>query len=180
MHLSQWSRRSFALTAAFLVGIGLVASTSQEASARRHHRNRHHVSRNSMSAVAARTPELKTTMEAYKKAGMVGHLNRGMHTVFMPSDAGWGKMAKENREGLMNDPKKLQEVLKYHMVKGSMTAADLGAKRSVVTMQGESLMLDNKDGTVIVDGCVTTTPDVKTDNGMIQIIDYIPIPERGR
>jgi uncharacterized surface protein with fasciclin (FAS1) repeats len=103
-----------------------------------------------------------------------------MHTVFMPSDAGWGKMAKENREGLMNDPKKLQEVLKYHMVKGSMTAADLGAKRSVVTMQGESLMLDNKDGTVIVDGCVTTTPDVKTDNGMIQIIDYIPIPERGR
>ena len=166
MHLSQWSRRSFALSAAFLVGIGLVASTSQEASARRHHRNRHHVSRN--------------TMEAYKKAGMVGHLNRGMHTVFMPSDAGWGKMAKENREGLMNDPKKLQEVLKYHMVKGSMTAADLGAKRSVVTMQGESLMLDNKDGTVIVDGCVTTTPDVKTDNGMIQIIDYIPIPERGR
>ena len=166
MHLSQWSRRSFALSAAFLVGIGLVASTSQEASARRHHRNRHHVSRNSMGAVAARTPELKTTMEAYKKAGMVGHLNRGMHTVFMPSDAGWGKMAKE--------------VLKYHMVKGSMTAADLGAKRSVVTMQGESLMLDNKDGTVIVDGCVTTTPDVKTDNGMIQIIDYIPIPERGR
>lgn len=67
MHLSQWSRRSFALSAAFLVGIGLVASTSQEASARRHHRNRHHVSRNSMGAVAARTPELKTTMEAYKR-----------------------------------------------------------------------------------------------------------------
>lgn len=181
MQLNQWSRRSFALSAALLVGFGLVASTSQEASARHHRRHHRVVRHNDLASVAARTPELKTTTEAYKKAGMVGALRAGgQRTVFMPSDAGWGKMAKENREGLMNDPKKLQEVLKYHHLKGKQEAAELLNKRSAVTLQGESLMLDNKDGTLIVDGCVTTTPDVKASNGVIHIIDYIPIPERGK
>lgn len=181
MQLKQWSRRTFALSAALLVGFGLVASTSQEASARHHRRHHRVVRHNDLMSVAARTPELKTTVEAYKKAGATAWLrNGGQTTVFMPSDAGWGKMPKEVREGLLNDPKRLKEVLKYHIVKGSHDAADLGAKRSIVTLQGESLMLDNKDGTVIVDGCVTTSPDVKASNGLIQVIDYIPIPERGK
>lgn len=182
MQLKSWSRRSFALSAALLVALGLVASTSNEASAK-HHRKHHRTVRlhNDLLSVAGREGDLSMTVAAYKKAGLAGHLmSRGPWTVFMPSNAGWGKMPKESREGLLNDPKRLAEILKYHNAKGKHDAADLGAKRSIVTLQGESLMLDNKDGTVIVDGCVTTKPDVKASNGIIQVIDYIPIPERGR
>ena len=90
------------------------------------------------------------------------------------------KMTKENREGLLNDKKRLAEVLKYHVVKGKYSAADLASRRALKTLQGEDLMIDNKDGTVVVDGCIVTKADVAADNGVIHVIDAVAIPERGK
>ena len=185
MEFYSWSRRSktsVALSAALLLGIGLVGTTT-EASAhqsRRHHRH-HHYYRHDAANVAAKTPECSTTVTALKKAGAVGMLRiHGPITVFAPSNAGWARMTKENREGLMNDPKRLKEVLQYHVVKGKYSAADLADRRSLKTIQGEDLMIDNKSGTVVVDGCIVTTADVACDNGVIHIIDAVAIPERGK
>ena len=180
MQLQSWTRRTFALSAAFLVGLGLVVSVSPEANAR-HHRKHARRQVSTVVTVASKDAELKTTVSAIKKAGLVHALSsKGPFTAFLPSDAGWDKLTKENRESLLNDPKRLAEVLKYHVVKGKYSAADLAERRSLVTLQGESLMLDNKDGTVIVDGCIVTKGDVKAGNGMIHVIDYVATPERGK
>jgi uncharacterized surface protein with fasciclin (FAS1) repeats len=178
---SQRSKTSVALSAALLLGIGLVGTTT-EASARTKHRHRHHHHyAHDAASVAMKTPDCSTTVTALKKADAVGMLRiHGPITVFAPSNAGWAKMTKENREGLMNDPKRLKDVLKYHVVKGKYSAADLADKRSLKTVQGESLMVDNKSGTVVVDGCIVTTADVPCDNGVIHIIDAVAIPERGK
>jgi uncharacterized surface protein with fasciclin (FAS1) repeats len=56
----------------------------------------------------------------------------------------------------------------------------LDGKRSIKTLQGQDLMLDNKDGKIMVDGAIVTTPDVKASNGLIHLIDYVDIPERGK
>ncbi len=171
---------SLALSAALLLGVGLVGTTT-EASARTKHRHHHYHHRNDAADVAIKNADCSTTVQALKKANAVGMLRiRGPITVFAPSNAGWAKMNKENREGLMNDPKRLKDVLKYHVVKGKYTAADLANKSSLATLQGESLMIVNKSGTVVVDGCIVTTADVPCDNGVIHIIDAVAIPERGK
>ncbi len=173
---------SLALSAALLLGIGLVGTTTEaQAHRTRHHHTHHHYYRHDAADVAMKNADCSTTCEALKKAGLVGALRiRGPITVFAPSNAGWAKMTKENREGLMNDPKRLKEVLKYHVVKGKYSAADLADKHSLTTLQGESLMVQSKSGTVLVDGCIVTTADVPCDNGVIHIIDAVAIPERGK
>jgi uncharacterized surface protein with fasciclin (FAS1) repeats len=184
MQFKSLTRPAFALSTALMVGLGLAATSSLEASAHKgkhHHHHHHHYYRHDAANVAMKDSELKTTVEALKKAGLVGALRvHGPITVFAPSDAGWGKMTKDNREGLLNDTKRLGEVLKYHVVKGKYTAADLASRRALKTLEGEDLMIDNKDGTVIVDGCIVTKADVAADNGVIHVIDAVAIPERGK
>lgn len=183
MQLKSLTRQSFALSTALMVGLGLVATAGLEASAHKgkHRHHHHHYYRHDAANVAMKDGDLKTTVEALKKAGLVGALRvHGPITVFAPSDAGWGKMTKDNREGLLNDTKRLQQVLKYHVVAGKYSAADLANRRALKTLEGEDLMIDNKDGTVIVDGCIVTKADVAADNGVIHVIDAVAIPERGK
>jgi transforming growth factor-beta-induced protein len=71
-------------------------------------------------------------------------------------------------------------VLKYHVVPKKYMASDLASRRSIVTVQGESLMLDNKDGTQIVDGALVTKADSDCRNGVVHVIDTVLIPERGK
>ncbi|MBX9666433.1 MAG: fasciclin domain-containing protein [Candidatus Obscuribacterales bacterium] len=103
---------------------------------------------------------------------------KGPFTVFAPTDEALAKLPKAQKDELLSDP----SVLKYHVVKGVVPSSDLKDKRSVVTVQGESLMVDTKnDGEVIVvDGAVVTKPDIKCNNGVIHVIDFVLVPERGK
>lgn len=104
--------------------------------------------------------------------------SKGPFTVFAPNDEAFAKLPKDKKEALLKDP----NVLKYHVVKGNVSAADLKEKRSVATVQGESLMVDTKnDGEVIVvDGAIVTKPDIKCSNGVIHVVDFVLVPERGK
>jgi len=184
MQFQSWSRRSFALSAALVIGLGLVASSPVEA-ATKHHKHHHpkscYQACNGIVGVAGKNKDLSMTVTAIKKAGLVCALScAGPLTVFAPTNEAWAKIPKDQREGLLNDPKKLKDVLEYHVVKGKFDAASLDGKRSIKTLEGQDLMLDNKDGKLIVDGAIVTTPDVKASNGMIHLIDYVAIPERGK
>jgi uncharacterized surface protein with fasciclin (FAS1) repeats len=184
MQFQSWSRRSFALSAALLVGLGLVTSSPTEA-ATKHHMHHHgkscHLVCNGIVGVAGKNKDLSTTVTAIKKAGLVCALScAGPLTIFAPTNEAWSKIPKDMREGMLNDPKRLKDILEYHVVKGKYDAASLDGKRSIKTLEGQDLMLDNKDGKLIVDGGIVTTPDVKASNGMIHLIDQVAIPERGK
>jgi len=107
---------------------------------------------------------------------------KGPYTVFAPSDSAFGKLPKERREELLGDKDLLPEILKYHVVRGKVSAEDLAQKRSIKTIQGESLMIDSKDDgqTLVVDGALVTKPDVDCANGVIHVIDFLLVPERGK
>ncbi len=124
----------------------------------------------------------KTLSGALHTTGLSKTLEQcGPYTVFAPNDEAFNKLPKETRAALLTDAKHLAQVLKYHVVKGSMTAADLAQKRSVPTVEGESLMVDSKpDGNLIVDGALVTKSDIKCCNGVIHVIDYPLSPERGK
>lgn len=101
---------------------------------------------------------------------------KGPFTVFAPSDEAFGKLPKDKQEAILKNA----DTLKYHVVKGKVSSQDLAAKRSIVTVQGESLMVNNKDGTIIVDGATVTKPDIACSNGVIHVIDFVLVPERGK
>lgn len=132
-------------------------------------------------STAKKSGNFNTLSTALNKAKLTGTLQKkGPYTVFAPSDSAFAKLPKEEKEALLND-EKLPEILKYHVVQGIVPASDLQNTRAVTTIQGESLMVDNKDGeTIIVDGAIVTTPDIKCSNGVIHEIDYILVPERGK
>jgi len=71
---------------------------------------------------------------------------------------------------------KLQAVLKYHVVPGKVTAADVVAKTSAKTLQGQNLKIDASDG-VKINTARVVKPDVMASNGVIHVIDTVLIPQ---
>ena len=128
---------------------------------------------------AAADGSLKTLVADLKEAGLVGTLKgKGPFTVFAPDDAAFAKLPKNNN--LSADKDKLAKVLKYHVVGKKLMASDLTGMRSQPTLEGESVMLNNKDGKEIVDGAFVTKADIVCNNGVIHIIDTVLVPERGK
>ena len=127
--------------------------------------------------VAMADPSFSTLVSDLKAAGLVGALEGpGPFTVFAPDNAAFAKQGK----AVSSDKEKLAKQLKYHVVKGKHSAADLANMRSITTLEGESLMLDNKDGKEIVDGAQVTKADIECSNGVIHVIDWVLSPERGK
>jgi uncharacterized surface protein with fasciclin (FAS1) repeats len=130
-------------------------------------------------STAQKDPSLKTLVSDLKAAGLCGVLSgKGPFTVFAPDEAAFAKLPKGNN--LSGDKDKLAKVLKYHVLPRKLMAADLAPLRSATTLEGESVMLNNKDGKEIVDGAEVTKADIVCGNGVIHIIDTVLMPERGK
>lgn len=123
----------------------------------------------------------KTELELFKKAGMCKVLcGKGPMTLFCPTDAAYGKLGKARLDDIKNDPKKLAKLVKYHIVNKKVMAGDIQAKGALTTAEGESLMTNTNNGKAEVDGCILVEPDIACKNGVVHMIDDVPVPERGR
>jgi uncharacterized surface protein with fasciclin (FAS1) repeats len=67
-------------------------------------------------------------------------------------------------------------VLLYHVVPGSVKAADVVKLSSAKTLEGRSVAIRVVNGSVYVDGAKVTMPDVMASNGVIHVIDSVLIP----
>lgn len=136
---------------------------------------------NDAAAVLAKRGDCKTELSWMKQSGQEGLLHcKGPITVYCPSDAAYGKMAKERQAEILNDKNKLSRTMKYHVAKGKVMAADIKEKDAVPTMVGEFLMTNVRDGKPTVDGCLFAEYDIPCSNGVIHILDEVPVPERGK
>jgi uncharacterized surface protein with fasciclin (FAS1) repeats len=123
----------------------------------------------------------KTELNLMMKAGMCKVLcGKGPITVFCPTDEAYSKLGKARLDDIKNDPKKLANMMKYHVLNKKLMTGDLKANGGVPTSEGESLITNIKDGKAEVDGCIIIEQDIPCSNGVIQIIDDVPIPERGK
>lgn len=133
---------------------------------------------NSACAVLMKKGNCTTELEMMKSGQMCATMNgKGPITVFCPTDQAYAKLGKEKVEALKKDPKSLAS---YHVVGKKVMAADIKAGGSLPTKQGEHLMTNTKDGKAQVDGCLIIEEDIPCANGIIHIIDEVPIPERGK
>ena len=121
-----------------------------------------------------------TLVAAVTQAGLVETLSgTGPFTVFAPTNEAFGKVPKATLDNLMKPEMKadLTKILTYHVVAGSLKAADLKDGQELTTVQGQKLIVSVKDGKVMVGGANVTIADVISSNGVTHVIDGVLMPK---
>jgi uncharacterized surface protein with fasciclin (FAS1) repeats len=123
--------------------------------------------------------QFKTLVTAVKAAGLADTLSTGgPYTVFAPNDAAFDKLPAGTVQSLVNDKPKLTDILKYHVVQGKYTSADLAKMDSIKALDGKTLMIKKQsDGSLMIDGAKVIGADITTSNGVIHSIDAVMIPK---
>ena len=122
----------------------------------------------------------KTLVAAVKAAGLVEVLKgEGPFTVFAPTDEAFKKVPKETLMSLLKpeNKEKLQSILKFHVVKGKVMAADVVKLSKTKTVQGQEVKVVVKDGVVRVNGAKVVKTDIACKNGVIHVIDGVIQPK---
>ena len=119
----------------------------------------------------------KTLVAAVKAAELVDTLKgEGPFTVFAPIDEAFAKVPKDKLEELLRDKKALTAVLTFLVVSGNVMAEDAAKLESAKTVQGESLTIVSKYGTVKIGGAKVVKADIVCKNGVIRVIDTVLMP----
>ncbi|MCI9878848.1 fasciclin domain-containing protein [Methylobacterium goesingense] len=141
---------------------------------------------------AVNSKDHTTLVAAVKAAGLVDTLSgKGPFTVFAPTNAAFAKLPAGTVDTLVKPENKatLTKILTYHVVAGTMTAADLqkaikagGGKAMLKTVEGGSLTAEEKGGKIeLVDGkggmSTVTIADVMQSNGVIHVVDTVLMPK---
>jgi len=127
--------------------------------------------------VASATPDLSTAVAAISAADLVGTLSgEGPFTVFAPTNAAFEALPAGVLDALLLPENKdaLAKILTYHVVSGSVMAADI-TDGDVATVEGQNVTLSTANG-VTVNGANVVIADVATDNGVVHVIDAVLIP----
>jgi uncharacterized surface protein with fasciclin (FAS1) repeats len=123
--------------------------------------------------------QFTTLVSLVKKAGLAKTLSgKTKYTVFAPTDAAFAKVPKKTLAALGKNKAALQQVLLYHVVKGSVPASTVVKLRSAKTVEGSRVTIRVRKGSVYLNG---TTKVVKTNvrasNGIIHVINKVLIPK---
>lgn len=127
-----------------------------------------------------------TLLAALKAAGLADQATKtGPFTVFAPDNAAFDALPAGTVDMLLKpeNKKTLSGILLYHVVQGSVMAADLKDGQKVKTVNGDMLTVRMKDGKVMIEdakgGMATvTTADIKATNGVVHSINTVLMPSK--
>ncbi len=128
---------------------------------------------------AAANGSFATFGKAVEQAGLSETLRgTGPFTVFAPTDAAFAKLPAGKLETLMKPENKaeLASILKYHVVNGHKSVADIGKWESAKTVNGQSAPIRMAEGQFTIDGAHVTSGDINASNGLIHGIDKVNLP----
>ena len=140
--------------------------------------------------VAMSDENFSTLVDAVVAAELAETLSTdGPFTVFAPTNDAFATALDDlglTAEELLVDTETLTSILTYHVVPGSILAADVVAliegsedgTVSVETVNGASISIAlNDEGNVVIDDvAVVTTTDLEASNGVIHVIDAVLLP----
>ncbi len=66
-------------------------------------------------------------------------------TVFAPTDAAFAALPPGTVQTLVQNPPQLARILKFHVVAGKLTQADLAKVKSVESLEGSPISIDCSD-----------------------------------
>lgn len=130
--------------------------------------------------VAKGAGSFNTLVTAVKAAGLAETLSgEGPFTVFAPTDKAFKALPEGTLDSLLKseNKSKLQSILKYHVIKGKVMAADVESGK-VETLEGAEAEVKVTDDGVTYGGANVTQTDVKASNGVIHVIDKVVMPPK--
>ena len=131
-----------------------------------------------ITGVAAGTGVHGALVAALAHAELVATLQgEGPFTVFAPTDAAF-EAAGINLTTFDNDEANatLADILLYHVVAGSVSAADVTDGMTATMANGDNATFTVDNGTVMVGAATVTAADVAASNGIIHVIDAVLMP----
>jgi uncharacterized surface protein with fasciclin (FAS1) repeats len=136
----------------------------------------HGMSMDSVVTAAMHNPLLATLATDIKMAGLTGDLN-SMHalTVFAPSDTAF-KMLHGSAMTMLHSKAELAKILKYHVVSGRVTPAELAHGMALKTLEGGTLKPSKMGSVYEVNNAHVICGNIQTANATVYIIDKVLIP----
>jgi len=123
--------------------------------------------------IAVSAGSFTTLVAAVQAAGLVEALKSpGPFTVFAPNDEAFAKLPPGTVQTLVQNPPQLARILKFHVVSGKLTKADLEKLGSVTSLEGSPIPINCSDGFEVKNATVLA-PDIEADNGIIHVIDTV-------
>jgi uncharacterized surface protein with fasciclin (FAS1) repeats len=125
---------------------------------------------------ATHNPLLTTFAADVKTAGLTGELN-SMHaiTVFAPANTAFSKLSASAMT-MMHGKAELARILKYHVVSGRVTPADLASGMTLKTLTGGTLKASKMGAVYEVNNADVTCGNISTANATLYIINKVLIP----
>jgi len=122
----------------------------------------------SVISVAKRAGEFGTLLTAVEAAGLTALLEgNGPFTLFAPTDAAFKKLPEGALQELLADKAKLTAILRYHVIPGRVTAAEILSSQTLKTASGQDLPTGDL-------GVVRA--DIPAGNGIIHVVEKVLLP----
>ena len=123
--------------------------------------------------IAVGNGNFTTLVAAVQAAGLVDALKSpGPFTVFAPIDAAFAALPPGTVQTLVQNPPQLARILKFHVVSGKFTQADLARLGTVESLEGSPIPINCADAFEVKNSTVVI-PDIEADNGIIHVIDRV-------
>jgi uncharacterized surface protein with fasciclin (FAS1) repeats len=132
-----------------------------------------------VATAASHNPVLSPLVPAVKKAGQVDTLNNAENiTVFAPTNDAFKKIPEDKLDAVLNDEKKLTDILTYHVVGQKLTPEDLESGE-YKTLNGATLGTSGSGGAFKVDDTANVVcGDVRTANATVYLVDSVLMPKK--
>jgi uncharacterized surface protein with fasciclin (FAS1) repeats len=119
---------------------------------------------------------LRKALEAAELTAVLS--DSGPYTIFAPNDKAFGKLPRGTFEDWLKPENKAEliSVLKYHVLPGLASAADVGTMSRPKMMQGQSAVITKEGDKIRIDGANLIGVDIASSNGVIHIIDSVIQP----
>jgi len=126
-------------------------------------------------------PAESTLVSLVTQAGLAGPLSTGTYTIFAPTDDAFAAVPKATLDSLGANNTALGDLLKYHVISGSVSKSDVTNELTVSTLAGDKLRLNiyNHNNVVTVEGVPITDFDKMADNGVIHTLSGVLTPPSG-
>ena len=127
---------------------------------------------------ASHNPLITTLAAEISKAELTSTLNSARNiTVFAPDNEAFKKLSGHEM-AMMSGMAELAKVLKYHVVSGRITPADLASGKTLTTLEGSQLKTSKMGSTYEVNNAAVTCGNLHTANATVYIINTVLMPAR--
>jgi len=127
---------------------------------------------------ASHNPLITTLAAEVSKAELTSTLNSARNiTVFAPDNEAFKKLSGHEM-AMMSGMAELAKVLKYHVVSGRITPADLASGKTLTTLEGSQLKTSKMGSTYEVNNAAVTCGNLHTANANVYIINTVLMPAR--